>query len=72
MKEGKQSLLALGWAASQFGALCVGGLLAGLWADRQLGTVPLIGLIGLGLGFFAGIRILIAVVKSAKDINPHE
>ncbi len=72
MSEAKQSLLALGWAASQFGFLVVGGLLAGLWIDRKIGTVPLIGLLGLGLGFFGGIRILIAVVKSAKDVNRNE
>jgi len=72
LKEAKQSLLSLGWAASQFGVLCVVGLLGGLWIDRKIGTLPLIGLVGLGLGFFAGIRILIAVVKSAKKVDPNE
>ena len=63
----KANLLAMGWAASQFGFLCIAGLLGGIWLDRKIGTMPLFALFGLGLGLFGGIRVLLAVLKSANN-----
>ncbi len=62
----KQNLLAMGWAASQFGFLVVAGLVIGVFVDRYFGTTPIFALLGLILGLFTGIRVLLAVFKTSR------
>lgn len=71
MAENKPNIWVWGFAASQFGFLAVGGLLLGLWLDRRWNTIPLLGLLGLALGFAAGIRVLLRMTKSAKESKPN-
>jgi len=58
--------LVLAFAASQLGFTVAGGLLAGLWLDRKWGTAPLLGLVGLLLGFSSGVFFLMRLVRSVK------
>jgi hypothetical protein len=45
---------------------------AGLWVDRQLGTVVLFMLIGFGLGCTAAAVQLIQIAKSNRDRQSHD
>jgi F0F1-type ATP synthase assembly protein I len=58
--------LALAFAASQLGFCVVSGLLAGLWVDKRWGTMPLMGMIGLVLGFASGVFFLMKLVRSVR------
>jgi F0F1-type ATP synthase assembly protein I len=62
----KSNLLALGWAASQFGFYCVGGIVGGAYLDKYTSTTPLFTILGLVLGLFGGIRVLLLVAKSSN------
>ncbi|MBN8553839.1 MAG: AtpZ/AtpI family protein [Deltaproteobacteria bacterium] len=61
-RKGRNFALALG--ASQMGLFVAAGLLGGLWLDKKFSTSPFLGLVGLLLGFFSGISLLIRLVKS--------
>ena len=63
-------LLGIGW----YVAICiVGGVLGGVWLDRQLDVGPLFTLVGLGAGVAVAVigmyRMLIAVLSEAPDSN---
>lgn len=49
------------------GFLVAGGLLLGLWVDRRLDSSPWLGMLGLVLGFAAGIRFLVRLVKLSQE-----
>ena len=42
------------------------GFFLGKFADRWLGTDPVLKLIGLGLGFVAGVRETLQIIKKAS------
>lgn len=58
------SALGLG---TELAAAMVLGVLAGLWADRRLGTAPAFLLVGAAAGFAAGLYL---VIRSAKHDPP--
>jgi hypothetical protein len=65
----QSKLLALGWAASQFGFYTVIGIVGGAYLDREWGIAPALTLTGLFLGLFAGIRVLLQVAKSSNKLD---
>ena len=70
--EKKVSNFSPNWAlmggASQLGVLVAVGLVGGLYLDRKLGTMPLLGFIGCIGGFVSGVIFLIRIVKASfKD-----
>jgi len=67
-----KSLWFLAIGASQLGFLVAGGLLGGLWLDRKWHTSPWLGLIGLILGFSAGVQFLIRLVQLSKQKQEKE
>ena len=59
-------LLAMALGLSQFGFMVAGGLLLGFWIDRQWGTTPWLGFLGLFSGFGAGLMLLMRLVRKVR------
>lgn len=53
-------------AASQMGLFVATGLLAGLWLDRKWGTMPILGFVGLILGFLVGIQLIAKLMRMGR------
>ncbi|MDB5039108.1 MAG: putative F0F1-ATPase subunit Ca2+/Mg2+ transporter [Bacteriovoracaceae bacterium] len=58
--------LAMAMGGAQFGVVVAAGLLGGLWIDKKTGTVPLFGILGLIIGFTAGILVIVRIQKELK------
>jgi F0F1-type ATP synthase assembly protein I len=56
-------LSAIGW---EFAISVIGCLLLGWWADKKLGTAPILALVGVGLGTATGFWILF---KAVRELN---
>jgi len=64
--EKKTTNLAMALAASQMGLFVAAGLLGGLWIDRKFNTTPLLGILGIIVGFAVGVRLLIRLVRDNR------
>ncbi len=62
----KAQILAMALGLSQFGFMVSGGLLLGFWVDKQIGTTPWLGFLGLFAGFGSGLHLLMRLVKKAR------
>jgi len=65
-KKPKQVQWILLAAASQLAVLAAGGLLGGLWLDQKFSTTPLLGLIGLVMGFVSGGLFVARMLRTEK------
>jgi F0F1-type ATP synthase assembly protein I len=66
MEKKSSERLAMAMGAAQFGFLVAGGILGGLWLDRRTNTTPLFGMIGLVIGFAAGIKLILRIQKEVR------
>jgi len=66
-KGGKQLKVyaQLGAVGIEVGISTVVGMLGGRWLDGKLGTEPILTIVGLLLGVFAGFRSLVRVARKA-------
>lgn len=59
----RRRLMRLAGAGVEFFSVILGGSVAGWLGDRWLGTTPVLTLIGVGIGFAAGLFMLVRMLK---------